>query len=308
MNELQLQALKYIENKTKSQGVVTDNIQQDYNNNNNNIDDNNNKKKNNIYINVHFHPDRLFNDKNILEVILEDGKYHSQFVTKTSNGGLSAYEGGDRFNWESRMFGGIYDNCEAEERVKYGSLNFRSRLIGGSPRFGSCYFRLKYHTLCNSTFVYPDSFYNPTDFAVHANVHTLIDICTSRASAGDCLDDYIEAQVHGDIVLERDIEALVMDPCFKDTVYEEYARRLPCAVEWHSGFVLDKDTLTKHPEYRGQRIVDLGVELMRLNSSDTLTPKDIGVAIKNQAYDPQDLKKVYHYIARYGHSWDQTFA
>jgi len=261
-----------------------------------------NPTDNTISINIHFHPDRLFNERNILELFLEDGKYHSQFVTKTSNGGLTAYQGGDRWNWESRMFGGIYDQCEPNERVKYGSLNFRKRSIGGSPRFGSCYFILKPHALLNSTFVYPDSYYNPTDFAVYSSIQQLIDICLADAHKQDYLDDYIETQIHGDIVIERDVDTLVMDPCFKDTIFEEYAKRLPCKLEWHPGFILNRETLSKYPEYRGQRIVDIGFELMDKINSDSLTPKDIGEAVKNGTYDPQDLKKVYHYLARYGHS------
>jgi len=30
----------------------------------------------------------------------------------------------------------------------------------------------------------------------------------------DLLDDYIEAQVHGPLLLAHDVEALVLDPCY----------------------------------------------------------------------------------------------
>ena len=47
-------------------------------------------------VTLNFHPDRLLLDKPILDAMSEDGVYRSQFVTGTSNGGLTAYPGGDR--------------------------------------------------------------------------------------------------------------------------------------------------------------------------------------------------------------------
>ena len=90
-----------------------------------------------------------------------DGVYRSQFETGTSNGGLTAHPGGDRWRWESRIFAGAYDDGSAAARPKYGSLNFRRRLAGGSPRFGSAYLRLAGHTLARTTFCYPDSVFEP---------------------------------------------------------------------------------------------------------------------------------------------------
>jgi hypothetical protein len=63
--------------------------------------------------------------------------YRSQFETGTSNGGLTAHPGGDRWSWESRIFAGAYDDAPSAERPKYGSLNFPRRATGGAPRFGS---------------------------------------------------------------------------------------------------------------------------------------------------------------------------
>ena len=40
------------------------------------------------------------------------------------------------------------------------------------------------------------------------------------------LDDYVEAQVHGVIDLAGDVEAVVLDPCYRGTPVEEDARRL----------------------------------------------------------------------------------
>jgi hypothetical protein len=83
----------------------------------------------------------------ILQLMARDGVYQTQFETGTSNGGLTAHPGGDRWRWESRIFAGAYDDGPTTDRPKYGSLNFRRRLVGGSPRFGSAYLRLSPHTL-----------------------------------------------------------------------------------------------------------------------------------------------------------------
>ncbi len=61
----------------------------------------------NVRITLNFHPDRLVRGLPILRALAEDGSYHSQFVTGTSNGGLTAHPGGDRRRWESRIFGGV---------------------------------------------------------------------------------------------------------------------------------------------------------------------------------------------------------
>ena len=52
-------------------------------------------------ITINFHPDRFSNNgKTVIENLLEQGQYHSQFRTGTTNGGKSAFIGGDRFLWE----------------------------------------------------------------------------------------------------------------------------------------------------------------------------------------------------------------
>ena len=134
----------------------------------------------------------------VLDAMAEDGVYHSQFVTGTSNGGLTAHPGGDRWRWESRIFGGAYDEATAHERPVYGALNFRRQPVGAAPRFGSAHFRLTAQALTRTTFCYPDSFLEPSDFGVAARMG-LIEL--ALADRQDDLDDYIEAQVHGPVQL-----------------------------------------------------------------------------------------------------------
>lgn len=251
-----------------------------------------------LRVTLNFHPDRLVGDRTILASLAKDGVYYSQFVTGTSNGGLSAYPGGDRWRWESRIFGGAYDEAPARERPVYGSLNFRHKPFGGSPRFGSAHFRLTGDVLGRTTFCYPDSVAEPSDFGIAAHM-PLIELAEVDTATGtvDVLDDYIEAHVHGPVHLEQDVEALVADPSYRGTEIETAAGLLPCPVEWHAGFRLSVDELRRHPDYRGPEFVELGA---RIAVEGFLTPRIIGDAARSGEYDEQALKRVWHYVARFG--------
>ncbi|WP_224279832.1 DUF3626 domain-containing protein [Streptomyces sp. LS1784] len=247
-----------------------------------------------LRVTLNFHPDRTVRGRPILLALAEDGVYHSQFVTGTSNGGLTAHPGGDRWRWESRIFGGAYDHAPGHERPVYGALDFRRRPLGGAPRFGSAHFRLTAEVLPRATFCYPDSVFEPSAFGVAARM-SLIDL--AEADGQDALDDYIEAQVHGPLVLDRDVEALVLDPSFRGTAVEAAARRLPCPLEWHPGLRLTVEELGRHPDYRGQEYVDLGAEIA---VDGYLDPRIVGDAARTGLHDQQALKKVWHCLARFG--------
>jgi hypothetical protein len=243
-------------------------------------------------VTLNFHPDRLWHGVPILLALARDGIYRSQFETGTSNGGLTAHEGGDRWRWESAMFGGAYDGAAPHERPKYGALDLAGRSTGAAPRFGSAHLRLKSHVAARCTFCYPDSVFGPADFGILDAMERVAQAL--RQSMDDPLDDYIEAHVHGTIDLARDVDALVLDPCFRGTAVDVLAHALPCAVEWHAGFRLPVETLRRYPDYRGRRYVDLAA---RLACDGMLDPACLGRA---EGIDPQDLKKVWHYLARFG--------
>jgi hypothetical protein len=246
-------------------------------------------------VTLHFHPDRLPAGEPILRLMARDGRYRSQFETGTGNGGLTAFPGGDRWKWESRIFAGAYDDGPAADRPKYGSLNFRRRLVGGSPRFGSAYLRLAPHTLARTTFCYPDSVFEPGHFGVASRLSALVAL--AGADDKDTLDDYVEAHVHGAVDLTRDVEALVLDPCYRGTPVETAAGALACPVEWHGGFTLTTAELRRHPGYRGPEFVALGESLARAGRLD---PRVIGDAARTGRHDEQALKRVWHYVARFG--------
>ncbi|MER7050431.1 DUF3626 domain-containing protein [Streptomyces jumonjinensis] len=247
-----------------------------------------------LRLTINFHPDRTAGDRPVLRQMAEDGLYYSQFVTGTGNGGLTAYPGGDRWRWESRIFGGAYDDATASERPVYGALNHRDEPIGGAPRFGSSHFRLTADAVARATFCYPDSCTEPSDFGV-ATRFALIE--PARTGGLDALDGHIEAHIHGPVRLDRDMEALVLDASFRGTAVEAAARRLPCPVEWHPGFRLTVAELRRHPEYRGQEYVELGAGLA---VDGRLDPRIIGAAARTGRHDPQALKKVWHCLARFG--------
>ncbi|MBC7277757.1 DUF3626 domain-containing protein [Nocardioides sp.] len=242
-------------------------------------------------VTLQFHPDWPHAGGLVIESLARDGRYRSQFETRTSNGGLTAYPGGDRWRWESRLFGGRYDQAPAAERPVYGAWNRRDDPYGGAIRFGSAHLRLRSDVAERCTFCFPDSVFEPTD---HGGPEMLPHLsATADASGFDDLDECVEAHVHGGVAIARDVEAVVLDPCFRGTKVESAASELDCAVEWHPGFRVATDGLD--PGYRGQEYVDLARSL-----GDVLTPDLLGAAARSGDHDPQSVKRVWHYLARFG--------
>lgn len=244
-----------------------------------------------VQVTLQFHPDWPFGAGTVLESIVRDGAYRSQFVTGTSNGGLTAHVDGDRWRWESRLFAGRYDHGPAEDRPVYGALNPTGDPYGGSVRFGSAHFRLRPEVTSRCTFCFPDSTFEPKRIVGPEAVDPLIE--ESQESELDPLDRYVEAHVHGGVVISRDVEALVLDPCFAGSVVEQAARALGCRIEWHPGFVVSPWAID--PDYRGRQYVELAGAL-----GEGLTPAVIGQAARSGAHDLQSLKRVWHCLARFG--------
>jgi hypothetical protein len=147
-----------------------------------------------LNVTVHFHPDRLVAGVPLLRHLLSDGVYRSQFETGTSNGGLTAYPGGDRWQWEHRMFAGAYDEAAPAQRPTYGSLNYRRHPAGGSVRFGSAHLRLAGHVLPRTTFCYPDSAFEPKLFGDTALVRNWGRIGARGQNKIELFEDAAEAR------------------------------------------------------------------------------------------------------------------
>jgi hypothetical protein len=242
-------------------------------------------------ITLQFHPDWPYAGSTVIDSMVADGIYRSQFSTGTSNGGLTAHPGGDRWRWESRLFSGRYDDAPAEARPVYGAWNRRADPYGGAVRFGSCYVRLRPEVVDRATFCFPDSVYEPTDSGDRRALPRLCALADESA-LGD-LDDAVEAQVHGPVRFSTDAEAVVLDPCFAGTPIAAAAERLGCPVEYHPGFRVRSAAIG--PAYRGLHIVALAESL-----GPVLTPDLIGRAARAGTQSYQDLKHLWHCLAHFG--------
>lgn len=242
-------------------------------------------------ITLQFHPDWPYQGGTVIESMVADGIYRSQFSTGSSNGGLTAHAGGDRWRWESRLFAGRYDDAPATERPVYGAWNRRADPYGGAVRFGSSYLRLRPEVLERATFCFPDSVYEPTDFGDQRALSALCALAEA-SDLGD-LDDAVEAQVHGPVRFTTDVEAVVLDPRFTSTPIAAAAEQLGCPVEYHPGFRARADAID--PAYRGPHIVALAESL-----GAVITPDRIGRAARTATHPAQDLKHLWHCLAHFG--------
>ncbi|WP_449538365.1 DUF3626 domain-containing protein [Ferdinandcohnia sp. Marseille-Q9671] len=300
-------------------------------------------------IGIHFHPDRpLSTMKSVAESLLEHGKYKSQFETRISNASLSAHPGGERDLWENDMFGGAYqmDGTATSERPKYGALHVMLHPDGPAPRFGSCYFLLKPKVSTRSTFTYLDSHLTPMEKGTYEEFDMILaalleesfqreyaigepnvnptrlinhllnnlekpasDLVTNEPSRN--LNHYIEAQIHGEISLQEDVEILVADPSFKGTkigeTLEEICRTYSIELFWHRGFVLKVDEVPSN--FRGPSMPTLAKRI----SANKIDANMIGSAVMDVYVNPQnwvergtvkevlqELKLLWHVLVRYG--------
>ncbi|GHJ16781.1 DUF3626 domain-containing protein [Micromonospora sp. AKA38] len=299
---------------------------------------------------VNFHPDRLLHDgRTVVEALDDEGVYRSQFETGIGNGGLTAFPGGDRDRWEEAMFGGAYQRpgVPAAERPKYGGLNLLDHPDGACPRFGSCHLRLRPEVVARTTFTFGDSHLGPTEVGTATvfepvlaallvatagtgvslgvsgmDTGTLLRTLLSRREraserAGRALDDYIEAQVHGELSLARDVEALVADPSFRDTGTGRrlagLAHRHGFPLRWHCGFQLAVDGVDA--DFRGPDIPPLAVRVHAEfgRPGEPLHAALIGRAAASLVREPhrwadrgpaeltwQHLKQLWHVLVRFG--------
>lgn len=297
---------------------------------------------------VHFHPDRLdAQGQTVAESLLQTGLYRNQFETGLSNGGLTAFRGGARDGWEQALFGGVYQRPVAtpQERPKYGALDLMGYSDGASPRFGSCYFRLRQKVCERCSFTNRDSYYSPDVFGTLSHLSLLLgSLCeelelkgrvlglegvsvarflarlsqlsypgvAGAAIYGRTLDDYVEAQIHGSILLPEDVETLVADPAFRGTpvgtTLEQLCIRYGIALDWHGGFRVKADDISDG--FRGPEVP----ELARLIAGDGfLDTAMLGRAAAALWHSPSDwnrfgtpaeclqlVKRLWHALAFYG--------
>ncbi|MCL1141219.1 DUF3626 domain-containing protein [Shewanella gaetbuli] len=295
---------------------------------------------------LHFHPDRLDSRGiSVINGLIKDGVYKSQFETHISNGQLSPELGGPRDHWENQLFGQCYSGVKL--RPKYGALDLGLCPLGPAPRFGSCYFLTFPNVLSRCTFSYLDSYRLPKDkgtiqcfdgilaallsesferqYALGVQglkpsrlvSYLLSDLPQSLSarfsrSPSHNLDHYIEAQIHGEVSLDDDIEMLVADPSFKSSVIgeqiEQLCQQYQVQLVWHNGLHLDCNAVPS--DFRGPQMPILARAIAQNNqlnaaiighAATTLVQQPVSWSERSsQAKRLQDLKLLWHVLVKYG--------
>ncbi len=124
----------------------------------------------------------------------------------------------------------------------------------------------------------------------------------------------LETQVHGDIVLDDDVEILVADPSFKGTEIGNYLEQtcINYSIElfWHMGFEMRAEEVPS--DFRGPSMPSLA---KRIASNGNIDASVIGSAVNDLKCNPglwsdrgnyeevlQELKYMWHILVRYGKS------
>ena len=272
-------------------------------------------------VDVHFHPERTTRDgRTVVEGLLTHGRLRTQFETGISSGSTSAYPGGERDEWERRMFGSAYHvaGITDADRPKYGALEMLPHPDGASPRFGSCFLVLRDEVADRCTFTFggsqeDDALDRSGTLAVFEPVlAALVDELlrgsgafgddgltlaglvarlrdaeswTRHGRLGHALDSFVEAQIHGPIDLTTDVRECVADPAFKDApignALHELSVRFAWPLTWHPGFVLPLQEVPA--EFRGYALAGLAQRAARDGLVDAAA---IGEAANAAERDP----------------------
>lgn len=170
--------------------------------------------------------------KTILQHMLNDKYIKNGYETGRFLNVLFDVKSNSRSQWESNLFNKEYDNAEGYERVKYGALNILNEPNGISQckYYGDSFFVLKNDLKNRISFVCGDSasqmlhictfkyceqlLIHPTNEHFNAivnrnssviNKRDLSDL-TNLTDLTDARFPYIEAQIHGPVRLNSDIE------------------------------------------------------------------------------------------------------
>eukprot|EP00812_Abedinium_dasypus_P010012 NODE_365_length_1631_cov_362.512690.p1 GENE.NODE_365_length_1631_cov_362.512690~~NODE_365_length_1631_cov_362.512690.p1 ORF type:complete len:307 (+),score=57.09 NODE_365_length_1631_cov_362.512690:3-923(+) len=159
------------------------------------------------------------------EHLARDAYYRNLFETHRGGGTVDTDM---RAKWEDELFGGHYVHAVPHERCKYGALNVTNDPLGvrSCQQYGLCYLKLK-GVRWRTTLSTGDSAGLTTDDLATAGwyAHALEGYTDDELSAvievgagkttflSSCvLQEYKEAQIHGDVNLREDVVAVVAHP------------------------------------------------------------------------------------------------
>jgi hypothetical protein len=292
-------------------------------------------------VTLNFHPDRFSsNGKTVIENLLEQGQYHGQFRTGTTNGGKTAFIGGDRFLWEQRIFCNAYPD-NSLDRPKYGALNILKYIDGASVRFGSCYLTLKKERIDRCTFAYGDSSTNPTTLCTRDTfVCVLADLFRDVQNHGKLLNqivssvqetlaillnknnrikvigrnlDYcIETHIHGDVWLKDDVDSFYMDESFQETEFapiaDELCHKYGIKLEWISKRQIEVEEIGDL--FRGPMIPPLAkkIDMLLGHNQGIMNAALLGEASRESELNPEKWNdmgnkfEVFQYIKQLWHT------
>lgn len=159
-----------------------------------------------------------------LQHLIRDTHYRNQFEVLSSGGSLNP---NGRVAWEDRMFNSIYHYAKPTERVKYGVLNVLNDPYGipSCAGYGESFLLLK-NVRLRTSFASGDTASNVKIGSCEHYLHVLneytpqeleetisVAIGLKPYSSASINSIYKETQYHGDIQLNRDVEALVVGKC-----------------------------------------------------------------------------------------------
>jgi hypothetical protein len=126
------------------------------------------------------------------------------------------------------------------------------------------------------------------------------------------LNHYIEAQIHGLLHLERDVERLVADPSFQNQTMGELLQTLcvknNIALCWHHGFQIKVADVPS--DFRGPTMPSLAQRIARQGSVDASLIGQAAIDVKRNPHQwrdrgtseqcLQELKLLWHVLVQYG--------